>query len=75
MNDVKHKDEVFMVSCTLPLGDGLGRSKLARLNKVQAVLLQICDYSPVSVNAVLELAKFYLCYRPVGGRSACAPPF
>ena len=32
--------------------DGLGRSKLVRLvslNKVQAVLSQICDYSPVSV--------------------------
>ena len=29
-------------------------------NKVQAVLSQICDYSPVSVTAVLELAKFYL---------------
>ena len=27
---------------------------------VQAVLSQTCDYSPVSVNAVLELAKFYL---------------
>ena len=46
-----------------PSGDGLGRSKLVRLvslNKVQAVLSQICDYSPVSVNAVLELAEFYL---------------
>ena len=25
-----------------------------------AVLSQICDYRPVSINAVLELAKFYL---------------
>ena len=30
------------------------------LNKVQAVLSQICDYNPVSVTAVLELARFYL---------------
>ena len=35
-------------------------SKTSQLNKVQAVLSQICDYSPVSVNPVLELAKFYL---------------
>ena len=29
--------------------------------KLQAVLSQICDYSPLSVNNVLlELAKFYL---------------
>ena len=40
-----------------PLGNGLGRSKLVRLvslNKVQAVLSQICDYSPVSVNESLQ---------------------
>ena len=36
------------------------REEQVSLNKVQAVLSQICDYSPVSVNAVLELAKFYL---------------
>ena len=29
--------------------------RLVSLNEVQAVLSQICDYSPVSVNAVLEL--------------------
>ena len=34
--------------------------RLVSLNKVQGVLSPICDYSPVSVNAVLELAKFYL---------------
>ena len=33
--------------------------RLVSLNKVQVVLSQICDYSPVSVNAVLELARFY----------------
>ena len=29
--------------------------RLVSLNKVQAVLSQICDYTSVSVNAVLEL--------------------
>ena len=55
--------ELAKIYLNWPLGDGLGRSKLVRLvslNKVQAVLSQICDYSPVSVNAVLELAMFYL---------------
>ena len=38
--------------------DGLGRSKLVRLvglNKVQAVLSQICDYSAVSVTINLNI--------------------
>ena len=33
----------------ITLRDGLGRSKSVSLNKFQAVLSQICDYSPVSV--------------------------
>ena len=47
----------------LTLGDRLGRRKLVKLvslNKVQPVLSQICDYSPLSVIAVSELAKLYL---------------
>ena len=38
-----------------PLGDGLGRSKLVQLvslNKLQPVLSQICDHSPLSVNVM-----------------------
>ena len=47
----------FMYSLTLR---GWAREEQVSLNKVQAVLSQICDYSPVSVNTVLELTKFYL---------------
>ena len=47
-------------SKTTPLGGGLGRNKLVRLNKVQPVLSQIYDYRPLSVKALLQLAKFNL---------------
>ena len=42
---------------------GWAREELVRLvslNKVQPVLLQMCDYRSLSVNALLELANFYL---------------
>ena len=52
-----------MVFVNAVLELALGRSKVVRLvslNKLQAVLSQICNYSPLSVNAALELARFYL---------------
>ena len=53
----QYNPSLMLAKFYLGLITRLGRSKLVKLNKVQAVLSQICDYSPVSVNAVLELAK------------------
>ena len=46
------------------LGKGWGGAgylvELVSLNKVQPVLSKMCDFLPLRVNALLELARFYL---------------
>ena len=54
--------EVWLVPSLLPLFSHSDNKfvELISLNQVQPVLSQICDYTPLSVKALLELAKVYL---------------